>query len=70
MRILETTGNKATVNIMVDPVLIGKVCDACEVDFMECPLQHNKAEIIANNGFSVNIPAKGIASVKIGLNNK
>ncbi len=63
-RLLETDGKATTATVELDGSLMGKVAGAVEVDLMERPIAGSTAKVAAN-GFSVNLPGNGIASVKV-----
>ena len=63
-RLLETADRDSRATVTLDPTLVGKVAEAIEVDLLERPEKHSTAETVSK-GFSVNLPASGIASVKV-----
>ena len=63
-RLLETEGRKAKARVALDPVLFGEVAEAVEVDLLERPLADGSAKA-ERDGFSVAVPAHGIASVRV-----
>ncbi len=63
-RLHETQGKAATARLDLSPTLLGKVAEAVEVDLLEQPVSKGSATRTAK-GFSVKIPASGIASVKV-----
>ena len=54
--------------VILDRELLGKVTDACEVDFIERIVPDSTAQVIPG-GFTVKLPACGIASVKVQFEN-
>ena len=66
VRLLETAGKDTTANVTLDNKLIGAVADVVEVDLIERPLKSSTAKAIGA-GFSVKLPANGIASVKVNF---
>ncbi len=66
VRLLEADGKATKANVTLDPTLLGKVVSAVEVDFLERELADSKAKVVLS-GFSVSLPAHGIACVKVTL---
>ncbi len=66
VHVYETAGKAATAKVAIDPALIGEVTDAVEVDLLERPVESGSAKATAD-GFSVKVPARGIAAVKLTL---
>lgn len=64
VRLLEADGKATTANVTLDATLFGKPSEAVEVDFIERELPQSTAKTTPN-GFTVNLPAHGIAGVKI-----
>ncbi len=67
-RLIETEGKVTTANITLDPALLGKVASAVEVDFIERQCKDSSAKATPS-GCTVQLPAYGIASVKVTLKN-
>jgi alpha-mannosidase len=63
-RLMETAGKKTTARIRLAPDLMGTAAEAVETDFLERPLPSSSAKA-TKDGFSVTVPARGIASVKV-----
>jgi alpha-mannosidase len=66
VRLLETAGETTAVNVTVDSVLIGEVCEVKEVDLLERELSSSTAQAVAD-GFRVEIPGGTVSSVKLKL---
>ena len=66
VRLFEANGQAARATVTLDPKLMGKVEQAVEVDLLERPLAAGTARA-EPDGFSVDVPAFGIASVKLTL---
>jgi len=66
-RLLETAGKPTLAKIRLDSKLFGEVLNAVEVDFMERPMTGSSANAIAD-GFTVKLPAHGVASVAVECN--
>jgi alpha-mannosidase len=66
VRLLETSGKDTTTNVTLNTKLMGKVATAVEVDLIERPQKSSMAKAIGA-GFSVMLPANGIASVKVNF---
>ena len=64
VRMQETAGKPVTVKVSLSPVLLGKVKEVVEIDLLERPVAKGSAAKAAG-GFSVKVPAFGIASVKV-----
>jgi alpha-mannosidase len=63
-RLIETRGRTANARVSLDPALLGTPTAAVEVDLLERPLDESTAGPTAD-GFTVRVPANGIASVKV-----
>lgn len=63
-RLHETDGKDTDATVTLDAALMGAPKSASEVHFIERPLSDNSANATAN-GFTVRVPAYGIASVKV-----
>lgn len=66
VRLIETDGKPTTANVTLDPTLLGKASSAVEVDFIERELTESSAKVTPG-GFSVQLPASGIASVMVTM---
>ena len=66
VRVQETAGKAAVVKVSFSSTLVGKVNEAVEVDLLERAVAKGSA-VKAAGGFSVKVPAFGIASVKVSL---
>ncbi len=66
VRLFETAGRKANAKVAISPELIGKVAKAVEVDVLQRPVADSTAKATAG-GFTVSVPASGIATVKLAL---
>jgi len=64
VRLFEADGKATTANVSLNSTLLGRADTAVEVDFIERELDNSTAKITPK-GFSVRIPANGIASVKV-----
>jgi alpha-mannosidase len=64
VRLCETAGKGSTAKVAFSPALLGKVRKVVEVDLLERPVATSRAAKVAG-GFSVKVPAFGIASVKV-----
>ncbi len=64
LRLQETAGKATTAKVDLSESLLGKVKAVVEVDLLERPAPGSSATKTAK-GFSVKIPARGIASVKV-----
>ena len=60
----ETAGKAAAAKVTLDAALMGEPAQAVEVDFLERPVASSSAKV-ARGGFSVSVPACGIAAVKV-----
>ncbi len=60
----ETAGRKTVAKVGIDACLLGVPEAAAEVDFLERPLAESTARL-TEAGFSVTVPARGIAAVKV-----
>jgi len=65
-RLHETAGRAAAARVSLDSALLGRVVAAEEVDLLERCVTNGSAGLI-DGGFKVNIPAHGIAGVKVRL---
>ena len=63
-RLIETAGKQTKASITIDRPIMGKIKEALEVDFIERELPDSTAKVISD-GFNVEVPAYGIASVKV-----
>ncbi len=63
-RLYETAGKATTAKVALSPTLLGKVDEVVEVDLLERPAAKSAAGKAAG-GFSVKVPAFGIASVRV-----
>ena len=63
-RLFETAGRNANAAVTLGADLFGRAADAVEVDLLERPLAASTARATPE-GFSVKVPARGIASVKV-----
>jgi alpha-mannosidase len=63
-RLLETVGKNASARVTLDADLWPRPAEAVEVDFIERPLATSTATA-ARNAFAVDVPARGIASVRV-----
>jgi alpha-mannosidase len=66
VRLCETSGRNATADIRLDARIAGKVTGAVEVDLMERTIPSNSARTRGQT-VSVRVPARGLATVRIGL---
>ena len=66
VHLYETAGKKTVARIALNAAILGTPAEAVEVDFMERPLEVSTAKVTAD-GFSVTVPAYGIAAVKLTL---
>jgi alpha-mannosidase len=64
IRLYNPTGEEITAKVSLAADLLGQVTEAIEVDLMEHPTENSSARTTAN-GFSVNVPAYGLASVMV-----
>lgn len=64
IRLMETVGKDTTANVTLDADMMGRISEAVEVDLIERP-QENSTAKTTGTGFSVKLPANGIASVKL-----
>jgi alpha-mannosidase len=69
VRLYETAGKAVTAEISLEKTVLGSVQKAVEVDLIESELKKSSAKATAE-GFSVKIPAYGLASVKVSLKAK
>ena len=60
----ETAGKAAAAKVALDATLVGKAAEAVEVDLLERPVAKSSAKV-TKDGFSVSVPARGIAAVKV-----
>jgi len=65
-RLYETAGRDAAAAVKLDPALMGTPAQAVEVDLLEQPVAAGTAKA-GKAGFTVHVPAHGIASVKVRL---
>jgi len=65
-RLLETAGRAAVARVALNADLLGRPVEAVEVDLLERPLGASTAER-KEDGFTVRVPASGIASVKVAF---
>ncbi|HEY3266941.1 MAG TPA: glycoside hydrolase family 38 C-terminal domain-containing protein [Armatimonadota bacterium] len=65
-RLQETDGADAKANVQVDAALFGELASAVEVDLLERAMAGGTASP-ASTGFTVSVPASGIASVRARL---
>ena len=65
-RLYETAGRAAKAAIALDPRLLGTAAEAVEVDLLERPLDQSTARA-TKAGFTVAVPAFGIASVMVSF---
>jgi len=65
-RLYETAGRDANATVVLDRALFGKVAAAGEVDLLERPAGDGSAGRRADR-FTVQVPARGIASVKLSF---
>ena len=66
LRLQETAGKSVGVKVQLNEQLLGVVRDAVEVDLLERAVAKGSAKR-AGNGFTVRVPAGGIASVKVAV---
>jgi L-cysteine desulfidase len=52
--------------VALSAVILGTATEAVEVDLLERPVADSSARLI-KNGFSVTVPAHGIAAVKVSF---
>ena len=64
VRLYETEGRAVTARVTLHAALLGKVTEACEVDFLERPATQSTAKPV-KEGFTVKLGRHAIASVKI-----
>jgi alpha-mannosidase len=68
IRLYETAGKAATATVVLGRELLGRVAGCVETDLLERPLAKSTAKCTAGkDGFTVKLPAYGIASVKVTL---
>ena len=65
-RLCETAGRAANAGVVLDPDLFGRIAEAVEVDLLERPLPASTARARPDR-FGVQVPAHGIASVKVAF---
>jgi alpha-mannosidase len=65
-RLLETAGRAATACVVLDDDLFGRIEEAVEVDLLERAVKESTARA-EDDRFSVELPAYGIASVKVAF---
>lgn len=66
LRLYNPTRDCAAAGVEVDRELMGRVTDAVETDLLERPLDGSAASV-AGNTVSVSVPARGIATVRVGV---
>ena len=66
VRLYEAEGAQCTATVRLDPATFGRVETATETDLLERPLAKGTARV-KDNGFDVELPAYGIATVRVGL---
>ncbi len=66
VRLQETVGKKARATLKLDAALLGTPASAEEVDLIERPVKPSSAKV-SGQGVSVQVPAHGIASVRIAF---
>jgi alpha-mannosidase len=60
----ETAGKAAKAKVALDAALMGRPAEAIQVDLLERPVAKPSAKV-AKDGFTVSVPARGIAAVKV-----
>ncbi|MGB2823562.1 MAG: glycosyl hydrolase-related protein, partial [Phycisphaerae bacterium] len=65
-RLLEAAGRAANARVVLNTAVFGPIADAVEVDLLERPIENPTARF-REDSFSVEVPAHGIASVKVSL---
>jgi alpha-mannosidase len=63
-RLYETAGKSVVAKVSLDKAILGSVQSAVEVDLIEREIEKSSAKASAD-GFTVKIPASGLASVKV-----
>jgi alpha-mannosidase len=66
IRLYETQGTRCTASVEFKDAIFGEVENARETDLLERPLEKGTARV-KNNGFAVEMPAYGIATVRVRL---
>jgi alpha-mannosidase len=66
IRLYETEGVKCTASVALDQAVFGRVERAREADLLERPLDNGSARV-TGNGFTVDVPPRGIVTVRIGF---
>jgi len=66
VRLYETQGTTCTASVEFKDAIFGEVESAQETDLLERPLEKGTARV-KNNGFAVELPAYGIATVRVRL---
>ena len=66
IRLYETEGTRCTASVEFADTVFGKVETVRETDLLERPLEKGTARV-RNNGFVVELPAYGIATVRVRL---
>ena len=66
IRVYETQGVASSAVVEVNAELFGRVTAVAEADLLERPLERGTARV-RNNGFTVEVPAYGIATVRVRL---
>jgi alpha-mannosidase len=69
VRLYETAGKAVTAGVSLDKAILGSVQKAVEMDLLEQELPKSSAKA-TGEGFSVKIPAYGLASVKVSFKAK
>ena len=64
--LFETAGKKTVAKVALGAAILGTATEAVEVDLLERPVADSSARLI-KNGFSVTVPAHGIAAVKVSF---
>jgi alpha-mannosidase len=66
IRLYETEGTKGTASVELNAAVFGQVESVREADLLERPLEKGTARMKAN-GFTVDMPAYGIATVRVRM---
>jgi alpha-mannosidase len=66
IRLYETQGTKCTASVEFKDTIFGQVDNTRETDLLERPLEKGTARV-KNNGFEIEMPAYGIATVRVRL---
>jgi alpha-mannosidase len=64
--LFETAGKKTVAKVALSAAVLGVLADAVEVDLLERPVADSSARL-TKGGFSVTVPAHGIAAVKVSF---